>query len=318
LGRRLTCWPGGVPEGSSIGIVSSRLGRDLDRHRGWFAVLRTACMRMDREHDLLLTARSTTTQRFVRRCGRLFGLRVLCIDTAEPAVASPAAWGRRVLLAPSAEEDGWQVLVSPPYEGTENSPADPGGPSEPMRDAALVAASDRLVALHVRCNGNLQRLLNRRLADAAFAPASVFLALGNGLNQPASAAPLLDHGAVGWYLQSAADSQREEPFAARRRSTRRRAAILGLPGPEEGQCLTHCTRRRRGPWPGQREEDFLDDLILDRAGADHSPLAALYRIVRQRKLIASADLVRGDQAVVSLTEVPVRQLHRFESARAIF
>ena len=57
LGHRLVWWPGGVPEGSGVGLVSSRLGQELDRHKPWFAVLRTACMRLDPQQDLLTLQR---------------------------------------------------------------------------------------------------------------------------------------------------------------------------------------------------------------------------------------------------------------------
>jgi hypothetical protein len=80
--------------------------------------------------------------------------------------------------------------------------------------------------------------------------------------------------------------------------------------------LTHCTRRRPGPWPGEDEDQFLDDLILDRAGADHSALAALWRIVHSGRLIASGEFVRGETPVVSFTAVPLSQLQTLRTYRS--
>ena len=95
LGSRLAWWPGGVPDDRRVGIVSSRLGQDLDRHQAWFAVLRTACMRLDPRRDLLVTAGQTAAQRFVQRCGRLFGLPVLTVEVDRDD-GSWKDWGRRV------------------------------------------------------------------------------------------------------------------------------------------------------------------------------------------------------------------------------
>jgi hypothetical protein len=80
--------------------------------------------------------------------------------------------------------------------------------------------------------------------------------------------------------------------------------------------LTHCTRRRSGPWPGENEDKFLDDLILDRAGADHSALAALWRIARSGRLLASSEFVRGETPVVSWTAVPLGEIHTLRTYRS--
>ena len=103
LGHRLVWWPDGVPEGRCVGLVSSRLGQELDRHKSWFAVLRTACMRLDPQQDLLVTAGTTAAQRFVQRCGQLFGLRTLSIEIDREDALSWRSWGRRVLAAIGGE-----------------------------------------------------------------------------------------------------------------------------------------------------------------------------------------------------------------------
>ena len=79
--------------------------------------------------------------------------------------------------------------------------------------------------------------------------------------------------------------------------------------------LTHCTRRRHGPWPEQTEREFLDDLILDRPDAVHSALASLLRILKSRKLIATGDTIRGGFPVVSFTEVSAAELQRLRVFR---
>jgi hypothetical protein len=91
--------------------------------------------------------------------------------------------------------------------------------------------------------------------------------------------------------------------------------IVLLPSPESWPYLTHCTRRREGPWPDQDNVDYLDDLILARADADHSALSALKRILSQQRLIATASAIRGGTPVVSFTAVPLAELHRLRVFR---
>ncbi len=45
-GVRLVWWPRGIPAGQRIGLVSSRLGRNLNQSQDWFRVFRTACAKV--------------------------------------------------------------------------------------------------------------------------------------------------------------------------------------------------------------------------------------------------------------------------------
>ena len=321
LGVRWAWWPRGLPAGRTVGIVSSRLGRELDLHRLWFAVLRTACMKLAPERDLLVTARSTATQRFIHRCADLFGLRILSIDVDRDDGRSLQRWGRQVLKPASEAGNGndWPVVLSPQLESPASSEASPAISRSPIPDAAVTAICDRLIALRVRDGGNLVQLLESRLSDPEFPVASVFLALGEDLNQRSLADRLLSRGAVGWYVAESAGSRRAEaPFVQRQHTEEDCPSAPVLEAVPEGTWpyLTHCTRRRRGPWPDESEEEFLDSLILDRAGADHSAIAALWRIVSTRRLIAASEVVRGDIPVVSLTAVPLGELPELRAFRS--
>jgi hypothetical protein len=91
-----------------------------------------------------------------------------------------------------------------------------------------------------------------------------------------------------------------------------------FPSADAWSFLTHTTRACVGPWPGQSREDYFDSLLDARPDADHSPLAALMRIVSQRRLIASDRTIRRGFPVVSFTAVPlveVPQLRVFRSHR---
>lgn len=319
LGARLAWWSRGVPHGRRVGLVSSRLGQQLDRHQAWFAALRTACMRLDTQHDLLVTAGRTAAQRFVQRCGRLFGLPVLDIQTAGGDNAAWRRWGQQVVASvPQPPHAPGRVLLSPPLaSGGMGCLEELAG--LPLPDRALVAVCDQVIALHVRPEGNVQRLVHARLRQDGFAAASVFLALGPDLIARDQAERLLDAGAVGWLVMDLTGADEREPSSPWFRASsavRPAAALVPCPPAEGWPYLTHCTRRRSGPWPGEHETTFLDDLILDRPGADHSALAALWRIVRSGRLMASSEFVRGSTPVVSLTAVPLCELGRLRTYRS--
>lgn len=320
LGPRLVWWPSGAPAGRGVGLVSSRLGQELDHHKAWFAILRTACMRLDPQHDLLVTAGTTAGQRFVQRCGQLFGLRTLSIEIDREDRLSWCGWGRRVWASLGATPaTAFRALISPPLAGDDSPAVRTGLTGLPAPDRAILALGDRIVALHVRPEGNLLRLLRLRLRQPSAPAASVFLALGPDLVRSDQAAELLDAGAVGWLVMNAAGEPEHDsptPWLAAPAVERTAAPIVPCPPTDDWPYLTHCTRRRSGPWPGEHEDHFLDDLILDRAGADHSALAALWRIARSGRLIAGSDFVRGETPVVSFTAVPLREIRTLRTFRS--
>ena len=77
---------------------------------------------------------------------------------------------------------------------------------------------------------------------------------------------------------------------------------------DSNDWLVHCTRECSGAWPGQSIEDYLDDLILGRATADHSVEATMRRILIERRLRAVSRPVRGASPAVSFTACPLGQL----------
>lgn len=320
LGERLAWWPRGVTPGRRIGLVSSRLGHNLDRRKSWFAVLRTACMKLDPQREVLLTAHSTTTDRFIGRCGQLFGLRVLRINITDDASTSLERWAARTVLADATDDASCDLVsLSPPLPSSREGSETTSICDLPARDRAVVVLSDRLVALNVRAHGHLDGLLRMRLNESRFPPAGVHLALGPGLVPKELAGALMDLGAIGWYVFNTfgqLDDASPPPWSQVDTPHRHPAPVISLDRVSDRPYLAHCTRRRRGPWPDENESDFLDNLILDRAGADHSALAALWRIVRSGRLIASSDIVRGETAVVSFTAVPLAEIHRLHTFRS--
>ena len=77
---------------------------------------------------------------------------------------------------------------------------------------------------------------------------------------------------------------------------------------DSSDWLVHCTRECSGPWPGQSSDNYLDDLILGRASADHSVGSTLRRILIERRLRAVSRPVRGAARAVSFTASPLEEL----------
>ena len=356
LGPRLLWWPSGVPEGRQVAWVSSRLGRAIDERPDWFAVLRSAAAKFDSARDVLLTAPSTTVDRFLERAAILFGLRRLRVHLDERRTLVDWLTRLRRQLWQScltndvttnhdeADQDHTMsdLFVSPMIEAAPTNPkrqrgrtlpdvpnsvtgeafslADASGWCDassklgelPLSDRMLIAAADQVVALQVRPNGNLHQLLRARLTNSAWPTASVWLALGEAFVPAEVAVELQSLGAVGWWLfvEHVSNVLESQPEAGTLETCPTR-----LPWPD-GDYLVHWTRRRDGPWPGESEADFIDGLLLSRDAISHSAFAALSRIVQQRRLIASAAGIRGDDAVVSFSARPLHELTQQRQFRA--
>lgn len=331
FGPRLAFWPTGIPSAKRVGLASSRLGRRLESRSAWFMKLRAVCATVDPHRELLLTSLATTTDRFLERAAELFGVRLLRVRLSDKLSATQ--WGRRIVKHEAAGSHLVdEVLVSPPLiptSGNQRASQVPGVPlSVPSSDTAIVALSDRLLVLHVRPNGHWQRLLEARLADRNWPTGSVFVAVEEDLRQRELTQRLMDCGAVGWVLlDPEAGPQPTRTLAhsdpSWNSSSEGRAGeyplapiVQTLPGIDDGDFLTHATRRRNGPWPDQTEREFLADLILARDQVDRTPLSALERILSQQCLRASSDTIRGGQAVVSFTAIPLVELPRHRVYRA--
>jgi hypothetical protein len=324
LGPRLAWWPDGVPAGRRVGMASSRLGRALDARRSWFAALRTACAQIDPNRDVLLTSSATSTARFAERAALLYGLRILRIET-EREQTTLANWFRRTCLALVEPANPYvqRAFLSPLIASEPRSPSGSADNQQmPLRDRALIALSEHLVALHLRPGGQLHSLLRARLSDPTWPVASVYVALATDLVRDALAQELLQLGGVGWVLvdaprvRASRTATRGCPEPLTLGPVHSPAPIVPLPGDEEWSFLSHSTRRQDGPWPDQTEEEYLDQLILDHPDVDHSALASVARIIARRRLVATTLAVRGSTPVVSFTAVPLAQLHRLRVFRS--
>ncbi len=322
IGTSLIWWPHGVPVGRKVVWVSSRLGRAIDERSDWFAVLRSAAAKLDLEQDVLLTSSSTTTGRFLERAAILFGLRLLHIHTETTRSLSDwllrlrrELWQQCLLGSGSAVSTPTSANCATISPALGTNPVDSDLSALPLADRVLIAAADQVVALQVRSQGNLHALLKRRLSETSRPLGAVWLALGDQLVSAEVATELQSLGAVGWYLWPQDETAMENNHSA---DVVQQSEVHLLMPWSEGSYLVHWTRRRLGPWPDQSADDFIDELLLSRAEHSHSAFAALARIVRQRRLIASG-LRGGFQAVsfsaTGLTEFPQRRTFRRHRGR---
>jgi len=72
--------------------------------------------------------------------------------------------------------------------------------------------------------------------------------------------------------------------------------------------LTHWTRAATGPWPDETRAEFYASFEQGMIGYPRGAFHTLRRILRERRIRASKQLVRGDEAVVSLTACPPWEL----------
>lgn len=285
-------------------IVSSRLGRELDRKDEFFRILRVACSQLDPQAQTLLSAEGTATHRYVKRAAELFGIDHWSVHVAR-VHQSLEQWLRQLAAKLKENVPENQIFVSPPLGVTT--------PRYPLRDDFVMRRADQVLAIHVRSGGTIESILYEVLQKTT--RPRVYLAVGSDeLVGPAVAEPLMKQGAIGWYvrLQQHANSPLGEHRYRRDPQSIRSLDQL----PDQDRYLTHCTRSANGPWPDQSEVEFLDELILGNATKDRSAFAALMRILGQRRILATSEAIRNRTRVVSLTASPLDQLSSLRRYRA--
>jgi hypothetical protein len=152
----------------------------------------------------------------------------------------------------------------------------------PERDRWLFAVSHHILPIAIRPSGTLSKLLNepsisRRIDNSFRTPHTLRKA-------PIPNLPQIVHQSGG-----------------RRISTQ----VKG-----EWNYLTHWTRSCHGPWQGERKTDFYHDLHQSDSGYPRDGFHTLKRILKEGKIRGSDRLLRGPNAMVSLTAQPPTELLR--------
>lgn len=201
-------------------IVSSQLGRHHQRMPNWPQLLNWAFRTLHRDHSLLLAVPNTTLYRptiHFAKVGRISYLEI-CIanrpaGNAEEISHWLATQLRNVLNRTEETRLSEPLYISPAWS---TDPPTIGGDSLPIRDRVAIGLADRVLVVSVRDQGNIAKLLERRLHDDRFSPGSVFVALENdasdhvrklkrsqresGCKPSTKLLSWLDQGAVGWIV----------------------------------------------------------------------------------------------------------------------
>ncbi len=309
IGERLVWWPTGIPARRWVGIVSSRLPRSRHEQRHWFTALRGACELAQADGETLIFASKTTTARFLERCGQLYQIPTLRFELARES-QSFERWLKCCLERPPLPEGDNQqrvAFVSPPIG--------PGPTSEmPTRDTLIVAASDRLVALHVRHHGHISQLLTRRLGESSSPTPDVELTFGSRLVSMATASQLRKLGAQSLCLVASPETS-TAPMLPVPIGIVKHAPLLRIDEIPADRLL-HWTRQQKGPWPDESTEQYLDALLFQQPTVDHSALASLRRIAEQQCLWATSTTIRGGTPVVCFTSISTQELLEKRAFRA--
>ena len=174
------------------------------------------------------------------------------------------------------------------------------------RDQLLIALAQRVVALRLQRKGQTHRLLELRISAANNRADMLQIAAGPGLVNHSIALGFIQRGARYWNAVLSDQGQRLSPPRRPQQPTNRTFHARRQPPlayDASSTYLIHSTRSCVGPWPQQSQSEYLDDLIWDRPDADHSLLATLVRIVRQRRLIAGTATIRSGHPVVCFSHV---------------
>ena len=329
LSVRFAYFPFGPLPGTAVSLVSSRLPERRDLCSWWYDILRTTCARCEPETEYLLAVPGTTCFDAVVRASELFGIPRVEFEVpsddfwdATGTVNSTAAlaWCRsraEVYLANTNRNELIRPAILSPQlcndVDVENEV------DFPLRDILSFDFAERIIVLHSRKKGVVHGLCQHYLQQ----PDEKIMMLAQTPNQPKAEQGLIEHGAVPWFLfddhsLSASGTESNAMNAvAEEAAPKITPAVSADDGPIKcpREWLCHWTRPFRSAWPDQSPDEFLDELILGCQSADRSAVAALLRILQQRKLIASVAR-KNELATVSMTAVALADFRTRRTFRA--
>ena len=198
------------------------------------------------------------------------------------------------------------------------------GSSEINCDWLVTAFAHRIDCVYVRRKGRIERCLRARVGQLA--DASTRVALTN--RNDCAALRLMTDGAVGWLqLPSGANTDHVNHLPSAQLSRPHAGDSLPLSvTPTQstetnednsddswvdsaGEWLIHCTRSCVGAWPDETPEHYVDSMLLgDESVTQREPLDVLLRIIRKRRLFASAIATNRSYPVACFSELSLREL----------
>lgn len=188
------------------------------------------------------------------------------------------------------------------------------------RDRVVACLADRVDCVFARSGGKIEAALQSKLAKQS--TPCVRIAVHQDAKLWKVSHALMSAGAVGLYCKK--PSTQRQNIVLKRQSTRSEGMVSDNQDFDtwysKGQWLIHCTRACNGPWPGQTQRQYQDELLLrglrSPASTERSSLDSLLRILRTRRLVASALTSCRKQPVVCFSEQPLQTLLSRRSYRS--
>ncbi|MFK7737542.1 MAG: hypothetical protein AB8B50_16020 [Pirellulaceae bacterium] len=316
-------------------IVSSRLGRNAQRQPRWSYRLDRVLQEVARTDQSLLISHGTTLARPLVHFSRQANIQRCIVQAAADRQTLPN-WLRSLFDAKQNWEqtpDPELILLSPEVCESRNEYA-----RAPIRDRVAVGMADQVYGLHLRGNGNISELLQRRLRSHSqnFRLGSTRILLDQSEQkhlkpkQQEKAEKALNQwmklGAVVWLLQTNQDDPEQSSGELNRLGCKQQCLnprfrehicvqqpVLPLRAFTQSsqhveRFLVHCTRG--GMEASPRESSVAKLTETWRLGEESSihPFSTLVQIASEARLRSSSQMTRGPNATISLSNVPVDEL----------
>ena len=255
-----------------IAITSSRLGHDPMTHRSVCRFVTRCLLECRSRNAVILVAVGSAIEPWALRAAELFQVPVIQVNVGNDQASAHL---------PALSING-----------------------EVTRDEAVIAIADRVDAVYVRRNGKIANQLSIRAESRKDATTRVAI---TGIADCAGKALVAD-GVVGWL----AGNEMARPDS----TGRNKLSIEPADDPagdiewihNDNEWLVHCTRANSGPWPGQTEAQYRDEILLSQESPHRQPIDTLRRILRSGKLIANAIVSSRKWPVVCFSEAPLAEL----------
>jgi hypothetical protein len=300
--------------GRRVVVLSSRIGRDLQRRAHWFDRLNRLLNEFAVTDRTVLSCPGATCHPYLQYGGSERGLRG--VECQLPAARQTfGQWTRWVVNSDEFADDLPRLAVSPPAEQAVNltrgsGDSDPRkGPDIPARwplaDRLLATLGEELYVMFVRPGGNLEQIVSHHLCHPPAWLQRWMLAVEPESIAPALAERWIQQGAIAWTWSSVPSVGNAARTITAQPCRDRAAGIVPLSSVACDRYLAHWTRCQPGPWPGESESEYVQSLLLNPSARDRSALATLLRIVGMRRLIGTNRLTRGETKVVCFTARPL-------------
>lgn len=272
-----------------LAIVSSHLGTSASRHACVCRYVAKSLLDARQRDHVLLVAAGSAIEPWAIRAADLFGVTLLRIATRKDECQRH-------------QSDCGSRVATLTIEANAN------------RDELVISLADRVDCVWVRPKGKIDRALRKRLQRRSWT--STRIAIQAPFTEKPShrvAGELMTLGALGWYCPV--------PQSRHRRPSRPIHQVRTVPAGwarcaddagDADSWLVHCTRACEGPWPGQSWRQHRDALFLSEAERmaiePRTPLESLKRIVRMRRLVASAITTDHRMPAVCFSSLPLQTL----------